>query len=225
MTIALRADDIIVQVGDSIPAVTGSAWDSWLGWRTNVGTHFAGIGTGIKPYFINRGVPSAYVSTHQTVDNASLIYNAKPSVLVIGLGINEAADSIPAATFETNLTALIHQSVRNSGTLTYARTLIITPWFGGEPTGAYDTRIDDIATKCATVATALGCESLDIRTTRVLTGGQTADGVHPTTAGKAWIVSQIETKFTFDDTVATLTGPEKWRGLNRAGAGNRINTG
>lgn len=219
MSIALRANDVVVQVGDSITATSGSVWDAWAGWRSDVNAHFAAVGTGIKPYFVNLGIPSAYVSTHLLAANLPQIIGAKPTVLVCCLGVNEAADGIAAATYETNLTSLVQQVVAGSGTLTYAKTVLITPWFLGEPTGAFEAAMDAIATAALSVATTLGCESLDIRTTRVLTGGHTADGVHPTATGKTWLVTALETKFTYDDTVVTLTGPERWRGV---GQGARV---
>lgn len=111
----------------------------------------------------------------------------QPHLTFIGLGINDANANITAATYETNLTAIVTKAQL------WGDVVILSPT---PATGSHDDLFPQYVTKCSDVATAKSCGFFDINSrfvdyTTALARGYMENSLHIGTTGHAFMATQM----------------------------------
>lgn len=196
-TVTLRPGYAIVMLGDSI---TSAAYTYWQGLRDAADAVLSGL------TWVNQGVSGAGLldGTAEALGSdasvAARITPSNPHALYVEVGVNDVKNGGPwdPVVFRDRLIGLCQKALAACSHLDRTRILISSLWFAwGEPTGSLEGEANQCLLAAMDAAATVGCVFLDQRQPRVRTGGQTVEGVHPTTTGKTNLSNRLITATVF----------------------------
>lgn len=132
--------------------------------------------------WVNSGVSgsgvTALASSNLNASVGSLVTAFNPDFVGILVGRNDAFGGATQGAFQAGLLSFATACL--SARCPANQVLICSCWINGDPTGAIDALMDSYVVSARTVAAALGCPFVDVRTERPTDGGYTiGDGIHP----------------------------------------------